>query len=114
MLIAVYMTTKTSTAEAPTVEIPQTIDGKLHYFATLYNVSYQDMYKVAKCESSLSPVAVGDKNSSFGISQIHLPSHPEISKEQAINPDFAVEFMAKEFAKGNQKIWTCAKIMKVI
>lgn len=44
---------------------------------------------------------------SFGISQIHLPDHPHVSKAQAQDPDFSVEFMAKAFKEGNQSWWTC-------
>ena len=42
---------------------------------------------------------------SYGIAQIHLPDHPSVTKEEAINPEFAIEFMAKNFAQGKQKMW---------
>jgi len=47
----------------------------------------------------------GTQEKSYGLAMIHLPDHPHITKEQATNPHFAVEFMAKEFAKGNQSKW---------
>jgi hypothetical protein len=59
------------------------------------------------CESQNNSKAIGDHGTSFGLSQIHLPSHKDISKAQAFDPNFAVEFMAKEMSKGNSKIWTC-------
>ena len=48
----------------------------------------------------------GKREDSWGLVQIHLPSHPEISKEQALQPRFAVEFMAKQFSKGKASQWS--------
>jgi hypothetical protein len=52
---------------------------------------------------------VGDREQSFGLVQIHLPAHPSISKEQAKDPEFALEFLAKNLAAGKAGMWTCAK-----
>lgn len=47
----------------------------------------------------------GSYEKSYGIAQIHLPDNPEVTREQAIDPAFAVEFMAKKFAEGRQRMW---------
>lgn len=47
----------------------------------------------------------GTREQSFGIAQIHLPDHPKVTKAQACDPAFAVEFMAKHFAMGKAKMW---------
>lgn len=47
----------------------------------------------------------GTREKSYGICQIHLPDHPNVSYEEAIDPEFCVEFMAKKFAEGKHKIW---------
>lgn len=47
----------------------------------------------------------GTQEKSYGICQIHLPDHPEISYEQAIDPDFCIEYMAQQFAQGNASQW---------
>lgn len=52
---------------------------------------------------------VGDREQSYGLAQIHLPAHPHITKEQAIDPEFAVEFLAKNLANGKAGMWTCAR-----
>jgi len=65
------------------------------------------MYQTVKCESSFNPKAVGDHGTSIGLSQIHLPAHPDITKKEAENPDFALQFMASEFSKGRQWEWSC-------
>lgn len=48
---------------------------------------------------------VGTREKSYGICQIHLPDNPEITYEQAIDPEYCVEFMAKKFAQGKQRMW---------
>ena len=59
------------------------------------------------CESGWDPDAVGDYGTSFGLVQIHLPAHPYVTQEQATDPVFAINFITDEFARGNQRIWTC-------
>ena len=47
----------------------------------------------------------GTREKSYGVAQIHLPDHPAITMEQATNPEFAVEFMAKMFSQGKARMW---------
>ena len=89
----------------------QSIPQIVEYFANQYQVSAEIMLSTMRCESKLKTNAVGDNGESFGISQINLPSHPEVTKEQAQNPVFASEFMAKEYSRGNAKIWTCYRLI---
>lgn len=63
--------------------------------------------KVIFCESSWNPEILGDGGTSYGLVQIHLPAHPNISKEQALDPIFAINFIVDEFLNGNQNKWTC-------
>lgn len=49
----------------------------------------------------------GDQELSFGLAMIHLPSHPDVTKEQAQDPDFALRWMVDEFAQGHEWQWTC-------
>lgn len=101
---------------APVVEIhreplPVDVEGLLDEYSTLYGVSREIMMRTLYCESRLKFDAVGDGGHSFGIAQIHLPSHPEITKADALDPDFAIRFMAQEFEKGNAWKWTCWRII---
>ena len=50
---------------------------------------------------------VGDREQSFGLVQIHLPAHPTVTKEQAKNPYFAVEWLAQGIAEGKASMWSC-------
>ncbi len=78
--------------------------------AEKYDVNPGVMFKTLECESGYRTDAVGDHGTSFGIAQIHLPAHPDITKEQAFDPDFSIDFMGKEMGKGNAWKWTCFKI----
>jgi hypothetical protein len=52
---------------------------------------------------------VGDREQSFGLVQIHLPAHPQVSKEQALDPEFAINFLAKSLQNGKGGMWSCYK-----
>lgn len=67
--------------------------------------------RVAQCESSLNPSAVGDHGQSYGMWQIHLPSHPDITKEQALDPEWSTKWAMEQMAAGRARIWTCARIL---
>lgn len=86
-----------------------TIRAKIQEIAKKYAVSAYEIDKVVQCESGYNPLAVGDKGKSFGLVQIHLPAHPNITKEQAFDEDFALNFIASEFSKNNKWKWSCYK-----
>ena len=112
------------------IPIPQTIPEKIEYYANKYNVSSELMTQIILCETAntLNPkiqskilykfssskrgIVKGTQEMSFGLSQIHLPDHPSISYEEAIDPDFALDFMASNISKGKANIWSCYKKVK--
>lgn len=47
----------------------------------------------------------GTQEKSYGLAQIHLPDHKKVSYEDAIKPEYAVDFMAYNFSKGRQRWW---------
>jgi len=52
------------------------------------------------------------REDSWGICQIHLPSHPTITKEQALDPAWCIEWSAKQFRDGNATMWTVYRNLK--
>lgn len=74
--------------EAPTAKI----DG-----VVLYDSEGQSNHKYKS----------GGREESWGLSQIHLPAHPDITKEQATDAQWALDWTAKEFSKGRASQWTC-------
>jgi hypothetical protein len=86
----------------------------VEHYANEYGVSSDTMKQVITCESgwntdiqSRHTRPDGSQEQSFGLVQIFLPAHPYISYEQAVDPIFSIEFMAKSFAEGNATWWTC-------
>lgn len=84
-----------------------TAERLITHYAQQNGASATDMIRVARCESGFLSNAVGDHGMSYGLYQIHLPAHPTITKAQALDPIWSMEWAAKQFAKGNARIWTC-------
>lgn len=119
-LLLVTMFIGKADAEAPVPEpkkdswTKEEVKDLVDKYADKYGVSRNQMQFVVNCESSYNYKAIGDNGRSFGLSQIFSPSHPEITKEQSFDADFALDFMAKNIANGNGNIWTCNRIYKGI
>lgn len=108
-------------AENPIVDREQYVQQLVNVYSVKYGVSGADMMRTLRNENDTFQFdrqsglkykqgnrwgfPAGTQEKSYGICQIHLPDNPDVSYEQAINPEFCVEFMAKEFAKGNQSKW---------
>lgn len=77
--------------------------------AQKYGVSSDVMKTVVNCESQYNRYALGDGGKSRGLVQIHSGYH-DVSDEDAYDPAFALEFLAKNLAQGNGKLWTCHRM----
>lgn len=62
------------------------------------------MFMGGMLESGLNPNAVGDNGRSFGIFQIYLNAHPDVTSTQAKDPDFAVRYMLPAYTNGVNKV----------
>ena len=107
LVIALFLFANKAHSETYTSPPKPTLDQLITFYSLKYNVKESVMRKVISCESSYKIKAVGDGGKSFGLVQIHLPSHPYVTKEQAFDPDFALNFLASNLAKGKGKMWTC-------
>ncbi len=79
-----------------------------------YGVNPVLIDKVITCESNWKNVqsrlynkADGGRELSFGIAQIRISVHPDISKKDALDERFAIHYMVTNIAKGNGRMWTC-------
>jgi hypothetical protein len=79
----------------------------------------EEILKTIECESGFNPLIQSQhkdpsgpngQEDSWGLVQINLPAHPSITREQAQNWKFSLEFMKQNFEAGNQSMWTCWKI----
>lgn len=109
--ILFLLPTYTLSYTAPVETHKPTVSELITLYATKYHVSEKTMRRVIACESNFNTNAIGDHGKSFGLVQIHMPSHPTITKTQATTPEFAIEFLAKNLAKGNGRIWTCYRLI---
>ena len=102
------------------------IPEKIRYYAELYDVSATSMQRTITCESNasstrqsehLDPTGPNGREDSWGLVQLHLPSHRNVSRAEALDPDFALNFMARETSRpagracgrainNSLKVWT--------
>jgi hypothetical protein len=75
-----------------------------------YGVTLQSHHKYKK-DRPHEGVVAGQREQSFGLAQIHLPAHPSVSYQEAIDPHFAVEFLASGLAQGKHNMWTCYRLI---
>lgn len=68
-----------------------------------YEVQSRHKYTATNAPSGYS---IGDTEMSFGLVQIHVPVH-DVTIEQARDPEFAIDFLAKNIAKGRASMWSC-------
>lgn len=111
-MVFLATTVSANTLSAPVYyPTPKTTEELIVEKSAEYKVSADLMRKIIHCESSGNPNAVGDYGNSFGLVQIYLPAHPTITKEQALDKEFAVSFLAKGIAEGYAWWWTCYSIV---
>lgn len=92
--------------------LPYTVENApviIEAYAVRYGIEAAPLVATLSCESHMRADAVGDKGQSFGLAQIHLPAHKDITKEEALNPFFAIDWSAREFSLGHQSLWSCYK-----
>lgn len=80
--------------------------------AIKYGINADQFLATAECESGFKTDAIGDYGNSHGVFQIHLPSHPTVTKELAHDPYFNIEWSAQKWVL-NPKIWTCYRLLYV-
>lgn len=103
----IFVIALAATVSTSTLSQPPTIQAVIDKASDEYSVPVDTLISVLACESSLKQKVVGDKGTSFGIAQINLVFHPEISKEEALDAIFSINFLAREISKGRGSRWTC-------
>ena len=134
-LLGVFLLPTPVIAEPTPVVVPQVVQpivkeyskeeikARITHYSVKYGVSSRTMNSIVSCESGYNPkiqsnhrytysrpklgLKAGQREQSYGLVQIHLPVHPNISKEQALDPEFSLDFLASNLAKGKGRMWTC-------
>lgn len=91
-------------ASAEVLEV-ETIEQKIVRYADLYGIASSSLYNLVECESKFNSLA--DNGEDRGIVQINRKHHPEITDEQAFDPDWALNWAAKEISEGRGYQWVC-------
>lgn len=78
------------------VNVPPQYQGLVTEAAARSGVPANVLALILAHESGWSEHAVGDQGTSFGLAQIHLPAHPNVSRSQAEDPRFAINWTADE------------------
>lgn len=98
-------------------------DDIVRAHATKYGISYtlitaiiscenygRDRYKQSDLYYSFTNEKLGiiknEREYSWGLVQINLHYNPNVSLEQAQDPSFSIDFLAKNLAKGNHSWWS--------
>lgn len=106
-------------------EVPETLDGKITRYARKYGINEARFRALILCEDrTMNPskqsdlhyqfsdprrgIVEGERERSYGLVQIHLPDHPEVSYVQAIDPDFSLNWAAQKISTG-WTLWSCWK-----
>jgi hypothetical protein len=74
--------------------------------AKFHSVQRQIIADVINCESGGKTDAIGALGE-VGIVQIYLKYWPSISREQALDPVFSIDFLAHEISHGRGGSWSC-------
>lgn len=86
---------------------------KIHYYAAKYGVNEKHLTETIRKESNFDPDVQskfvdrkGLQEESYGLSQINVKWNPQVSIEEAKDPDFAINFMAYNFSIGKASMWS--------
>lgn len=79
-----------------------TIEDKIAFYAAMYHIDDHQFYQTLHCESKLQNIQSkvyreGRREPSYGIAQIDLDYHAAITKEQALDIDWSLEWAARHF-----------------
>ena len=99
-----------SEAIEPKVVQPLTLKQIATEDAVKYKLDVAAFLATIQCESQFRPYAVSP-TADFGISQIHLAAHPDITKTEAFNPTWALNWAAKQWSVGRANEWSCFRII---
>lgn len=96
--------------------VNSSLPDRIDYYAQKYHVSPITMSDIIHCESNGDPAIQsgminkeGKQENSWGLVQINLDYNPSITKEEALDPEFSLDFLAHKISIGKAKLWACYK-----
>lgn len=96
----------------PTIPSTRT---RVYEASVKYNVPFSELWGTIGCETngtydptiqSLAKRPDGTREKSYGLAQIYLVAHPEVTYEQATDAEFSIDFIARNWKK-HKAWWSC-------
>jgi len=95
----------------------ENIFDKITRFAKHFKIPPKEMIALIRCETQNTfdtfvqsrAIQPYGRERSFGLAQLHLPAHPEITYKQATDPDYALIWIAQHWDKRHREWKTCMK-----
>jgi hypothetical protein len=100
LLLSSFTPQQLEAKEPPSYTIEQMIDMA----AESHSIATTTLYNLIWAESRLDPKA--DNGYDRGLAQINREAWPEITDEQAFDPEWALNWTAQKIADGESYIWT--------
>ena len=83
-----------------------TVREQIEYIALLEDFDAEYLIRLAFCESSLNPNAIG-KLGEVGLYQYYLKFHPDVSRECALDVECSTRKTIEKLKQGKHHLWTC-------
>ena len=81
---------------------PESLQELATQIAGKYGVPATTLFNLIESESDWNPDAYNERSRDRGLAQISEIYHPEVSDEEAFDPEFALNFAAKTLAEGSE------------
>lgn len=99
--------------------VSETLQEKADRIAIENGVSTTTMHAIIDTETggTWDPSRVNHETGDYGLVQINLRYSPDVTKEQALDPDFALNYLAKEIKAGHESRWvgcSCVQTAKAL
>jgi soluble lytic murein transglycosylase-like protein len=108
------VSTTSNSARGKVYSVKSDYSALIEKYALKFDISPTLTSGIIRCESGNNRYALNDTPGvefSVGLAQINLLAHTNITREQAEDPEFAINFLAEHIASGDApRMWyTCYK-----
>lgn len=105
------------TAFAATLPQParlETVQEMATRIAADHHIPEATLTNLVSSESGWNPEAVGDNGCSFGLTQINICAHKNVTKKQALDPNWNLEWAAQQIQDGTEDIYTSCNCYSLV
>lgn len=92
--------------------VAPSLQDQANQIAIIHNISPEILNNLVQSESAWNPNAVGDHSCSYGLVQINICARKNVTKEEALDPTFALNYAAEAISEGTEDAWTSCSCVK--